>query len=316
MRLTLLLFALSTSLLASPTDEIEKISQCTSWLHTQNTSIRQIQSLSRDSKKLHKIFHTISTLSHFIDKPCQVAESPQNAAKNRYKNMLPFDETLTCRDMPDFYVNASDVFANEQYYILCQAPTSSTVEDFWFTLLTKGSPLIITLAMPFENGCEKCFPYWEEKALPITVCGFRIERISQDEVLYSNSAGSIVRRLFFCTSVSQAAPKIITQLHYENWPDNGAPALDILRRLLQEMDTLELSKETPITVHCSAGVGRTGTFVAIHALSHKIAEAKSEGLSCDDFILNIPEEILKLRSQRRGLVATPAQLQAIYQALQ
>jgi len=317
MRLLFLLCLLPRCLASSPAEDIAKIPPpFSAWLAEQQCSLQEIQTLSHNKKQLRHIFHTISTLSDFLDKPCSEGTKASNVVKNRHPYFLPFDETRTCRDIEDFYVSASDVYANGQYYILCQAPTLLTLEDFWFTLISKESPLIVTLVMPEENGREKCLPFWEEGLLPQTTHGWLVERVGGDEIVANFETGRIVRRFFFCSQSSSGSSKIITQLHYENWPDNKAPDLHIILRLLAEMDTCGLPKERPITIHCSAGIGRTGTLVAIHALRKKIEEARKEGFAMENLTLNIPEEILKIRAQRGRLVASPSQLGSIYQALQ
>jgi protein-tyrosine phosphatase len=247
---------------------------------------------------LKEAFSKIRLLSHEQREKAREGKAPQNIAKNRHKYIVAVDKTRTCRDIPGFYINANDVHTPFQDYIVTQGPLDSTVDDFWKMILYKDVSLIITLAMEYEEGREKCAAFWEKEKLPQN-----IQYVSQ-ELLAEKKGHRIVVRTFV------ANKKPIVQLHYENWPDNGTPDPDLFSQFLNYADFYNTQKN-PICVHCSAGIGRSGTFVAAHSIRNELRMATFP--SCSR--VNIPHVVYLLRKDRRSLVGTYRQLQAVYLAV-
>lgn len=285
------------------------------WLFDQELPPQKIKKLSTDYKKLRVIFRELTSLSLEIKRKTNVGASSLHREKNRTMSFLPYDENRTCGDVLGFYISASDIWTPEQIYIAAQAPLKHTVSDFWYTLIERNCPLIVTTALPVEKGEDKCYPYWKKEALPITVNGWRIKNIGEDEVLGESEEHHLTKRLFLCTHEETKKKKVITQLHYENWPDNGVPDLTLFIKLLNAVDEMKLPKELPITVHCSAGIGRSGTFIASHSLRRTLLKAKKDTATYPHFTMNIPETIFLLRMQRKSMVANTYQMQIVFQAL-
>lgn len=126
---------------------------------------------------------------------------------------------------------------------------------------------------------------------------------------------SITKRTFLATNQITKEERTVHQLHYENWPDCGVPYLDLFIHLLNEVDTLQPRKDSPIVVHCSAGIGRSGTFVAAHALRKMVRTQEDTGLFRNVITVNIPKMLCLLRLQRKSLVSTVEQFQTIYEVL-
>lgn len=281
-------------------------------VEVKETSLREIKKTSKDLEEVREIFREIKKISSQNKKDC--SHGAFHIKKNRHKSFLPFNENRTCREIPDFYISASDVVTKNGAYIMAQAPIKSTVTDFFRALVERKSPLIVTLVMPKEKGADKCFPFWKYKHFPMKINGWTIERLDQQKVIAqasSNSDHRIVQRLFKCSNSETGDIHHITQLHYQNWPDNGVPEFDLFLGLIKQVEEMNISSYAPITVHCSAGIGRTGTFVAAHNLRKQISLAKDP----KNFKLNIPKEILRLRRQRHSLIATAKQLQVVYMAV-
>ncbi len=286
------------------------------WLADQDLSLAKIKKQGDNRKELKKIFSRLAELTNEIKKPMDVALKKKFKAKNRNHTYLPYDENRTGREIPGFYLSASDVITHAQHYIVAQAPLKATISDFWHALLVRHCPLIVTTAMPIEFNQDKAYAYWEEEAFPVYTKEWKIEHSNKNkEILGTASKHRLVKRTFYATNRETSEKQTITQLHYENWPDNGIPDMRLFTKLLDATDSMALSKETPITVHCSAGIGRSGTFVAGHSLRKSIRKEKSNEKKLESLTINIPEAVMILRLQRKWMVATSRQLQTIYQLL-
>lgn len=279
-------------------------------------SLEKMQKQAKDEKFIKRAFQKIKKVTPAIDKTAQVAASWLHKHKNRYGFFLAFDDTRTGRDLKDFYVNANDVHTPMHEYIVTQGPLEHTVGDFWRAVLHRKSKLIVTLVMAQEEGKEKCADFWIEKRFPLEVDGWKItlEKITTVAIAAASPDHQITKRTFVATNTRENKTHTIEQLHYENWPDLGIPNMDLFCDLLDEVDMTLKHSKTPITVHCSAGIGRSGTFVAAHSLrseiNHALASTKAKNIT-----VNIPEAIFLLRCQRTVLVGNKEQLQFIYKAL-
>ena len=262
-------------------------------------------------------------------------QRPENRAKNRYKNILPFDYTrVRLRDRPDVdpnsigsdYINANFITSEEdgnKIYIATQGPLAATVNDFWFMIWQENSKVIVMTTKEVERGKNKCARYWPERvphldpnkppptSLPPPVVEFgciRIELISEKQCV-----DYILRELKVRRTDVKEPDRILYQYHFTAWPDHGVPSdpgcvLNFLQEINQKQE--EVQPAGPIVVHCSAGIGRTGTFIVIDQI---IDQIKKQGLSCE---IDVQRSILKVRSQRSGMVQTEAQYKFVYLAVQ
>lgn len=285
------------------------------WLDHQGVLGPQLLKISKDKKAMKTIFEQILQCTTRIKKTQTIGNSPSNFPKNRCPHFIPFDDNIPCRDtLPNFYISGSEVLAEGQKYLLVQAPLQETLEDFWRMIITAKSPLIVTTVTPYEGKgtAEKCVAYWKD-FLPMQVDQFRIERVGTDEIIRSLGSERIVQRLFRISNPDNTQVFQVTQLHYEYWKDNSVPQLPLFQTLLRHIDAMHLSVDDPITVHCHAGMGRTGTFVTAYTLHQQLRKNKDAFIT-GKMALNIPKCVLSLRIQRKSLVANPKQLQFIYQS--
>ena len=151
----------------------------------------------------------------------------------------------------------------------------------------------------------------EKKRFPLICENWKIDFLSEKAISEHSKGHQLIERLFQVSNEKLNEKHLVTQLHYENWPDQGIPDFLLFQQLLDEVDA-KGSSHFPITVHCSAGIGRTGTFIASHTLRKEIRQKKGQGISQDLIFLNIPSMIMKLRFQRKGLIGTSEQLKTIY----
>jgi len=134
---------------------------------------------------------------------------------------------------------------------------------------------------------------------------------------FTETRGIVIRRFQVENLLEEpCSRRFVTQLHYVDWPDHGCPKnTDAIRTLINIkkyfQDQSQLIKQGPIVVHCSAGIGRAGTFIAIDILIRKFSKGKLDLLS-----LNVMETVKRLRLQRRGMIQTFDQYQFIYTVIQ
>uniref|UniRef100_A0A673BP58 protein-tyrosine-phosphatase n=1 Tax=Sphaeramia orbicularis TaxID=375764 RepID=A0A673BP58_9TELE len=240
--------------------------------------------------------------------PRKEGQKLENKSKNRYKNILPFDTTrVEIREMdPDIpgsdYINANYI-REGKVFIATQGCLQNTVIDFWKMVYQENTHVIVMTTKEMERGRNKCVRYWPDlhatKEFGKVLVRNVDERPAQDYAL---------RKL----EVTQPA-RYIWHYQYLSWPDHGVPnepggVLWFLEEVNRTQSTIP--DTGPIVVHCSAGIGRTGTIIVIDILIDII---NRQGLDCD---IDIPKTIQRVRQQRSGMVQTEAQYKFIYMAVQ
>ncbi|MCI4381694.1 hypothetical protein PGIGA_G00254890 [Pangasianodon gigas] len=200
----------------------------------------------------------------------------ENKGKNRYNNVLPYDSSrvkLSIHGSPfDDYINANYIsgYNSKKEYIAAQGPLPATVNEFWRMIWEKHAHTIVMLTKCYEQGRVKCEKYWP----PETKLYNNILVTSSSEIELEDWT----IRDFTIKNVKTAETRNVRQFHFTAWPDHGVPetteVLINFRHLVREhMDSF--SHNAPAVVHCSAGVGRTGTFIA---LDHLIFQIERENM--------------------------------------
>lgn len=191
-----------------------------------------------------------------------VYRSPE-AGKDRYQDVLPTASTrvkLTGRRSD--YINANHVRVGVSHYVCTQAPLMETTNDFWLMVHQLDSRVIVMLTNLVEKGRIRCHKYWGKSGEQRRYGGLMVTMVK------SAMMDGIILRKFRVAESSGAQERLVTQIHFTEWPDFGVPSSAAgLRRVL---DIFEHYLSTgaghgPPIVHCSAGLGRAGTFVAIHS---------------------------------------------------
>uniref|UniRef100_A0A8C7ZNP5 Receptor-type tyrosine-protein phosphatase epsilon n=1 Tax=Oryzias sinensis TaxID=183150 RepID=A0A8C7ZNP5_9TELE len=234
---------------------------------------------------------------------------PANMKKNRVLQIIPYDFNrviLSMRRGQEFtdYINASfiDGYRQKDYFIATQGPLSHTVEDFWRMVWEWKCHSIVMLTELQEREQDKCFQYWPTDD-SVTYGNYIVE-LKGDTLCETFSLRDLV-----LTFVPEKQTRTIRHFHFHGWPEVGIPAegkgmIDIIASVQKQQ---QQSGNHPIVVHCSAGAGRTGTFIA---LSNILERVKAEGL------MDVFQTVKSLRMQRPHMVQTVEQYDFCYRVVQ
>ncbi|RUS75353.1 hypothetical protein EGW08_016875 [Elysia chlorotica] len=231
-----------------------------------------------------------------------------NKFKNRLVNILPYETTRVCLqpirgvDGSD-YINASfiDGYRYKKAYVATQGPLAETTEDFWRMLWEHNSTIIVMLTKLREMGREKCHQYWPSER------SARYQYFVVDPMTEYNMPQYILRE-FKVTDARDGQSRTIRQFQFTDWPEQGVPKsgegfIDFIGQVHKTKE--QFGQEGPISVHCSAGVGRTGVFIT---LSIVLERMRYEG------VVDMFQTVKMLRTQRPAMVQTEDQFQFCYRA--
>nr|XP_034322789.1 receptor-type tyrosine-protein phosphatase kappa-like isoform X3 [Crassostrea gigas] len=246
-----------------------------------------------------------ATLLYGEKYPCDVAKLPVNIPKNRFKTTFPYDHSrVVLADKRADYINANyiDGITEEKMYIATQGPKQNTVADFWWMIWQENVEQVVMLTNLMEGSKWKCVQYWPNLQTSMDCGSFSIHSIEEKQYAFY-----IVRKFTVTNKKCKDDRRTITQYHYTAWPDHGIPEPLCLLLFHDHVTRTQNGIHTgPVLVHCSAGIGRTGTYIAIDAFS--------EGRKTQNKI-NIAEYIKKMRRNRMNMVQTYEQYKTIFLTL-
>jgi protein tyrosine phosphatase len=257
-----------------------------------------------------------------IDKHFVSAIHQDNYHRNRYTNILPNESTrIRLNDYHTDYINANwidrSLFENTDIdFIATQAPTRETIADFWFMVYQQKSELIVMVTKEWESGREKSSRYWPEKDNTLVfknnVTGQILSVTGVKEDWLSDSKESIMHRQFKLQVDNSDDVFVVDQLAYNGWPDHGVPVQSSFRQLIHELNTMK--KHGPVTVHCSAGIGRTGTLIAYSVIEQQM---NRHGIHSEQnpFKFQIYNTVKQLKLSRAGMVQTASQYKFLYKTV-
>ncbi|GFY75034.1 tyrosine-protein phosphatase 10D [Trichonephila inaurata madagascariensis] len=240
------------------------------------------------------------------DKLCNAADLPVNRPKNRFTNILPYDHSRV-KLMPSDdeegsdYINANYIpgYNSPREFIVTQGPLHSTRDDFWRMIWEQNSRAVVMLTRCVEKGREKCDHYWPYDTQPAYYGDIQVTILNESQ--YSKWTISEFK-------VSRGdQSRIIRHFHFTTWPDFGVP--DPPQTLVKFVRTFRdriLPDNKPIVVHCSAGVGRSGTFIALDHILQKIQK--------HDYV-DIFSIVYEMRKERVWMVQNEQQYICIHQCL-
>ncbi|XP_072580358.1 receptor-type tyrosine-protein phosphatase F isoform X17 [Vulpes vulpes] len=236
------------------------------------------------------------------------ANLPCNKFKNRLVNIMPYELTRVCLQPirgveGSDYINASflDGYRQQKAYIATQGPLAESTEDFWRMLWEHGSTIVVMLTRLREMGREKCHQYWPAER------SARYQYFVVDPMAEYNMPQYILRE-FKVTDARDGQSRTIRQFQFTDWPEQGVPKtgegfIDFIGQVHKTKE--QFGQDGPITVHCSAGVGRTGVFIT---LSIVLERMRYEG------VVDMFQTVKTLRTQRPAMVQTEDQYQLCYRA--
>nr|XP_027194217.1 tyrosine-protein phosphatase non-receptor type 4-like [Dermatophagoides pteronyssinus] len=245
------------------------------------------------------------------DEPITIARLLDNVPKNRYLDIAPYDSTRVIMSECNTgdYINASYVTMKIEAsnvvnrYIATQGPLKRTTSDFWQMVWEQRSTLIVMVTPLIEDGRKKCFKYWPDEGQTMIVNDL-LDLTLED----CQDRGAFLERRFKLIDPENKNTHYITHLQYLAWPDQGVPDddTDFLKLIFKVRELRQESSDSPVIVHCSAGIGRTGVLILMET-GICLIEANQPVY---------PLELVRImRNQRAMLIQTSTQFRFVCEAL-
>ncbi|XP_015925582.1 tyrosine-protein phosphatase non-receptor type 1 [Parasteatoda tepidariorum] len=264
----------------------------------------------------NSIFQEIRNESNNFTYIIKDAKKMENKNLNRYRDVNPFDHSRVRLQRNGIdYINASlvNVESAERSYILTQGPLPLTIGHFWLMIWEQGSKGILMLNRVIEKNAVKCHQYWPvgqenggSDSLVLNDVNLQITILSEKDLPHYSI------RKFSLTDLESSQSREVIQFHYTTWPDFGVPESPaaFLSFLFAVRDSGVLNNNVgPPVVHCSAGIGRSGTFCLVDSCLVLIEKKR------DPNCINARQQLLEMRHYRMGLIQTPDQLRFSYLAI-
>ncbi|XP_048038870.1 receptor-type tyrosine-protein phosphatase C-like isoform X5 [Megalobrama amblycephala] len=235
------------------------------------------------------------------------AKKQENQSKNRYVDILPYDYNrvpLTTGGERE-YINASFIegYQEPKKYIAAQGPKDETIDDFWRMVWEQKSSIIVMVTRCEEGNKIKCAQYWPSLDRETEIFEDFVVKLRAEE----HCPDYIIRYLVLANKREKAPEREVTHIQFISWPDHGVPQdPSLLLKLRRRVNSFKNFFSGPVVVHCSAGVGRTGTYIGIDAM---IESLEAEGR------VDIYGFVAKLRRQRCLMVQVEPQYILIHTAL-
>jgi len=233
-----------------------------------------------------------------------IAFKVENKKKNRYPDKLPYDHNRVllnalANGTNSDYINASTVMDHDPRnpaYIVTQGPMAHTVADFWQMVWEQGSVVLVMLSRLSENGYQLAHRYWPEEGSEQYHI-FEVHLVSEhvwcDDYL--------VRSLYLKNSQT-GETRTVTQFHFLSWADGTIPtSTRAILEFRRKVNKSYRGRSCPIIIHCSDGVGRSGTFVLIDMVLNRMTKGSKE--------IDIAATLEHIRDQRSGMVQTRSQFE-------
>ncbi|KAJ8269494.1 hypothetical protein COCON_G00121010 [Conger conger] len=253
------------------------------------------------------------------------SKKPCNQIKNRYSDVLCLDQSRVKLSLPQDedeiadsgYINASymDGYKRSNAYIATQGPLPKTFADFWCMVWEQRVLIIVMTTRVVERGRVKCGQYWPLEAgrtedhRPFLVRNTHIEMFQDFKISH----------LEVCNSETGERREVAHYL-YMSWPDFGVPKsasamLDFRAQVKQHQETAFRAIGSdwsgspggpPVVVHCSAGIGRTGTFCTLDICLSRLEDIGT---------VDVKQTVRRMRTQRAFSIQTWDQYYFCYTAV-
>ncbi|XP_012557847.2 receptor-type tyrosine-protein phosphatase F isoform X1 [Hydra vulgaris] len=241
----------------------------------------------------------------------EISMRPENKCKNRYANILAYDHSRVVLNTVENlegsdYVNANyiDGYTRKSKFIATQGPVQAAFKDFWRMVWEQNTETIVMITNFVEKSRIKCQKYWPNINDKFEIYGdINVEIVDETEL-----ADYIVRRFkVYHIKFDRQKTRLVMHYQFLSWPDHGVPQFGTpLLQFVKRVRSVSDQNSGPIVLHCSAGVGRTGTYIAIDNMLDQIALEKT---------VDIFGCVTHIRTQRSLMVQTEGQYIFIYKTL-
>ena len=284
--------------------------------------------LAEGQRKLKEQYQQLATIKGNTEE----ARKNVNNVKNRYPDVLAYDHSrvIISKVQGTDYINANymEGFGTDgNAYIAAQgplgppkadtptattgaatAPQLNTINDFWRMVWELNISTIVMLTNLIEGNRIKCALYWPEDTQ--NYGRIRVRKIEEsrfcDYVIRKFSIQRIQVRS------NDGLTRQVTQFHFVAWPDHGVPIFPIamiqfVKLVRAYINQTEDGTNAPTLVHCSAGVGRTGTFICLDVILQQLAAGEK--------VIDVLRETSRLRKRRNYMIQEYLQYEFVHQAL-
>ncbi|CAD8105175.1 unnamed protein product [Paramecium sonneborni] len=256
---------------------------------------------SFNQRKLDKEFNYLCQITETQEHEKQFYWNEKIHHLNRYIDILPYIHTIVKSNIDEeFYINGNYIRGienDEKKYIATQGPIQSSVNDFWHMIWTNEVGVIIMLCKLYDHNYKQCEKYWPE--LSNNYGPYQVKLQKTEEL-----NGGLILNQFIIKYQQQE--KLINHYQWNGWPDLGIVNEDYFKLIdsLANISNSSYLKNKRTVVHCSAGIGRTGTFLSICQIKQLLNQKTAQ--------ISIFSIVRKLREQRAFMIQTPEQYQMVY----
>ena len=272
------------------------------------TAVSDLPQLLETDEGIEQLYEEFASIEGGQRRPWTVAESPENIKKNRYDDLLAFDHSrVILNPLPDDpnsdYINANyiDGQNSEKEYVGTQGPLPNTINDFWRMIWQLNATKIVMLANIIEHGKTKVEKYWPDNSA--TYGAIEVTKLMEHSIPRLQH----VIRTFSVKRSGIVQPRLVRQFHFTGWPDLGVPKDRFpVISIIRQARLYNPESEAPLVIHCSAGIGRTGTIILMDSM---VQRAKAEG------VVDFPKRLDHMRTLRPDVVEKKEQYVFAHQAV-